>query len=146
MRNEFNTFKMMSVSIALALTVGSAGVVAAQVAAGTPAIGETIAASGNTATFDTVETAQDGYLVIHRTENGVVVDGEAIGTAPLAAGLNDDVSVTVEEPLVPGATYVAQIYNDTNDNGIFEGDMNQAEVDAPARINGEQVFVAFIAG
>ncbi|WP_099826303.1 DUF7282 domain-containing protein [Oceaniglobus indicus] len=146
MRNELKKQKLLSVALVSMLALGTSGAAFAQGATAPSVFEEGVVASGDTATFAGVQAAQKGYLVIHEVDDqNVAITGAHIGYAPLMAGPNSDIQVMLQKPLVPGQSYVAQIYTETNDNEVFEGNMGQAEVDSPARDEGDPIFMTFTA-
>ncbi|SDF11031.1 DUF7282 domain-containing protein [Limimaricola pyoseonensis] len=94
-------------------------------------------------TFPMIRTRQDGYIVVHAVENGAPVVPESIAHAPVMAGENMDVMVTLPMALEAGTELVGMLHAETNGNGTYDFGDGMTEVDTPVVVNGAPVTVAF---
>jgi hypothetical protein len=85
-----------------------------------------------------VEAATAGHVVIYTNDAGAP-STTAIGSATVAAGITTNVTVELTRPAVDGETLHARLHRDDGD-GTFEG----AAIDAPATLDGMQVFDTFV--
>lgn len=92
-------------------------------------------------TIDAAYALRDGYIVIHEDAGGSF--GAAIGVAPVAAGLNGPIDVTLDRPAVDGETLYAMLHTeDGGDANAYDG----AATDLPATdSNGDVVTPTFVA-
>lgn len=89
----------------------------------------------NTVTANAVSTAQDGWLVIH--SDGGEGPGPVLGFAPVSAGLNIDVAVTLEGDIT--GTLYPMLHVDTGEAGTYEfGTVEGA--DGPVNVGGVLTF------
>ena len=58
---------------------------------------EGLSASTNTVSIGTVTAEKDGYVVVHRTDFTGTLPGSVIGHAPVKAGQNAEVRVTLDK-------------------------------------------------
>jgi hypothetical protein len=63
--------------------------------------------------------AQDGFIVIHEQDN-TGGPGDVLGNAPLPAGYNADVTVTLSRDIVDGETLFAMLHTDAGNPGVYE--------------------------
>lgn len=85
-------------------------------------------------TIPLVESAVDGWIVIHAEANGA--PGPVIGFAPVAAGANEDVTVEID-PAGGTDTVYAMLHVDEGIEGVYEF----PGPDGPARDNAGDVVV-----
>ena len=91
-----------------------------------------------------VNATQNGWLVIYKNPN--LTSAEIVGYAPVFAGANSDVRVTIDTARLPQdqGTLWAQLQADNGVPGLFEwGLHNYAYDDGPVMQNGQPVIVAF---
>lgn len=100
---------------------------------------------GDTATFQTVRAAKDGYLVIHATQDGKPVAPASIGHAAVTEGKNQDVAVSIDETFDRDAKYIAMLHVESNGNDSYDFGKGMTDVDTPAKKSGEVVAVPFSA-
>lgn len=96
---------------------------------------------GATVVIDSVVSEGDGFIVIHRDNDGS--PGEVIGHAPVSDGENTDVEVTLDGDVEDGETLWAMLHTDDNTMGTYEfGDVEGA--DAPVTdADGDIVMQSF---
>jgi hypothetical protein len=88
-------------------------------------------AADNTVTVGSVVTAADGFIVIHANNEGA--PGAVLGFAPVVAGSNNDVAVTLEGDVTPSVWPMLHV--DTGEAGTYEfGTVEGA--DGPVIIDG----------
>ncbi|MBC8130078.1 MAG: hypothetical protein H7Y08_07115 [Rhizobiaceae bacterium] len=108
-------------------------------------IDDDIRVAGTTVTFEEIEADQSGYIVIHEVANGVPVVPGSLAHAPVLAGDNDDLAVTLDAPLTPGAGYVAMLHVETNGNSTYDFGEGSTDVDTPVLDDGEPEMEMFAA-
>jgi hypothetical protein len=83
---------------------------------------------GGTVSVEYVEISEDGWVVVHETEAGHVLN--ALGAARLDVGTHDDVLIELLRETNPGGTYAIILYTD-NGNKEFEirGDLPMIDVE-----------------
>jgi hypothetical protein len=93
--------------------------------------------------LDSVTAAQDGWVVVYKDPN--FTSGEIVGYAPVKAGTNKDVKVTIDTAKVGEApTLWARLHVDNDVAGIFEwGYRGQPYNDIPVVQNGQFVVTGF---
>lgn len=86
---------------------------------------------------------EPGFVVIHETDaaGDVVVPG-SLGSAPLSAGDNRGVRVTLDRATRAGETLVAMLHRDTDGDGAYEFGPGSTGVDTPLLLNGTEPVVA----
>lgn len=102
-----------------------------------------VTVDGADITFSSVMAEEDGYLVIHTTQDGEVVVPESIGSAAVSAGENNDVTVTTEYPLAEDENYVAMLHVESNGNETYDFGPDNTDVDTPVTVDGEVVTASF---
>ncbi len=140
---SFNIARKIAVVIAavLALT-GSAGSALAAAAPNQITVHNQDINSG-IVVIDSVTTAQDGWIVLYKDTS--FSPGAIVGYAPVKAGLNTNVKVTLDARRVGGvSTLWAQLHVDHAVVGLFEwGLRNLPYNDQPVVQNGQPVIAAF---
>jgi hypothetical protein len=81
---------------------------------------DSIKASANTVTVGSVTAGKDGYLVVHRTDFTGTLPGSVIGHAPVKAGQNTDVSITLDKPADAGAKLIVMLHEEGNGDTVFD--------------------------
>lgn len=100
---------------------------------------------GATVTLPRIVAEEDGYVVIHTVLDGQPVAPASVGNAPVPAGVNEDVEVTIDYDFVPGEDYVAMLHAETNDNDTYDFGEGSTDVDTPVTVDGEVVVSGFVA-
>lgn len=114
----------------LAIFLGSS----AALAANTISSGD-IKASGNSVTAGSVSIENAGYLVVHASPDGMKA-GKVIGHAPLKAGENSNVTVSLDKAAKPGSKLIVMLHAEGDGNAIFD------TKDKPVMANGAPVMQA----
>lgn len=128
---------ILTTAAALAITATSA------FAAGHMKIGvmaEDQDVSGGTVTAAEVVAGANGWLVIHRSEDGMK-PGPVIGYAPLKEGMNMDVAAILTEPVTSGDKLMLMIH--AEDGGMKTGGFEYtlgAKEDGPIKIDDKLVM------
>ena len=123
-----------------ALVTLIAGAASAQDMIGTD--GVTI--SGNDVTIANVTASQDGYIVLHAVKDGAVVAPASIGHTAIKAGENANVTVTSDEPLTEGTSFVAMLH--VEEDGMSMDGMMMPMIDtAGVKIDGATATFANVA-
>ncbi len=99
--------------------------------------------SGGTVTAAEVVAGENGWLVIHRSEDGMK-PGPVLGYAPLKEGMNVDVAAILTEPVASGDKLMLMIHSEKGgmQTGGFEYTLGAKE-DGPIRID-EKLVMAVI--
>jgi len=92
-----------------------------------------------TVTAASVTTDSNGWLVVHRTDEGGK-PGPVVGHAPLKAGENMDVTAILTETVETGEMLMLMIHGEAGGTktGIFEYTLGAKE-DGPLRVDGNLV-------
>lgn len=106
-------------------------------------IDDDIRVEANTVTFEEIETEQAGYIVLHDVANGAPVVPGSLGHAPVMAGENNDVVITLTTPLKPNTPYVAMLHAETNGNSTYDFGEGSTEVDTPVMDDSEAEMEMF---
>lgn len=91
-------------------------------------------------TADKVAAAENGWLVVHRTDADMK-PGPVVGYAPLRAGENIDVAAILTEDVASGAMLMLMVHGESGGmaNGVFEYTLGAKE-DGPIRIDDKLVM------
>jgi len=81
---------------------------------------DNIKASASTVTVGSVTADKDGYLVVHRTDFTGTLPGSVIGHAPVKAGQNADVAITLEKPAEAGSNLIVMLHEEGNNDTSFD--------------------------
>ena len=125
-----------SLLIAAALTLATTAVHAG----GLKVIGKNQDVSKGTVSAETIVAGVNGWMVVHRVkENGK--PGPVVGHSPLKAGINNDVTAVLTEPVEKGSKLMLMIHAEAGGNktGIFEYTLGAKE-DAPIKVDGSLVM------
>lgn len=106
---------MMGMTLGLALMLGTPAV-AAENAIST----DGLKATTNTVSIGTVTAEQDGYVVVHRTDFTGTLPGAVIGHAPVKAGQNAEVSVTLDQQPEAGTKLIVMLHAEGNNDTVFD--------------------------
>ena len=89
---------------------------------------------------DTVVAGENGWLVVHRTDD-TMAPGPVVAHAPLRAGMNTDVAAILTEDVAAGDMLMLMVHAETGgmQTGIFEYTLGAVE-DGPIRIDGDLVM------
>jgi hypothetical protein len=101
--------------------------------------------SGGTVTAASIIAPANGWLVVHKTEDGMT-PGPVIGHAPLKAGENTDVTAILTEAVAPGAKLMLMLHGE--DGGMATGGFEYslgAKEDGPVRVDGNLVMAVVAA-
>lgn len=96
--------------------------------------------SGGTVTADKIIAPANGWLVVHRTEDGMK-PGPVVGYAPLKAGENTDVTAILTEAAASGDKFMLMLHGE--DGGMSMGGFEYtlgAKEDGPVKIDGNLVM------
>lgn len=102
-------------------------------------------ASNGIVSADSVTAAQNGWLVVHRTD-AEMTPGPVVGYAPLRAGDNTDVLAILQEDVASGDMLMLMIHAEDGGmaTGVFEYTLGATE-DGPIRIDDELVMTVVTA-
>nr|WP_241429973.1 PGF-CTERM sorting domain-containing protein [Halorubrum lipolyticum] len=94
---------------------------------------ETSDSDGATVTVDRVDLSQGGFVTIHDASigGGAVFDSVRGTSAYLEAGVHEDVTIELDEPLTDTEQLVAMPHRDTNDNEAYDFVDSDGEADGP---------------
>ncbi|CAK9039448.1 ATPase [Durusdinium trenchii] len=106
---------------------------------------EEAARDGATFTFRKVAIERQGFLVFHPFENGAPVPTVYVGVEPLAAGVHEDVSITINEAPETGEMFVVMLHYDMNEDGVFDFNDGVDVPDAPVFEGDTLVALRFVA-
>jgi hypothetical protein len=97
--------------------------------------------SGGSVTASGVVAAEDGWLVVHRTD-AAMKPGPVVGHAPIKAGENKDVAAKLDEPVKSGDMLMLMLHSEAGGKqaGVFEYTLGSKE-DGPVRVNDKLVMV-----
>jgi PGF-CTERM protein len=101
--------------------------------------------NGNVTTVDRVELSEDGFMTIHDASllDGATFDSVRGVSAPLSAGVHENVRVPLDEPLANDDTLVAMPHEDTNDNDEYDFVTSEGAEDGPfTDANGDIVLAS----
>ncbi len=96
--------------------------------------------SGGTVTATEVQSEQNGWLVVHRTDDAGK-PGPVVGYSPLKKGINTDVVAILTEEVASGDMLMLMLHGEDGGNitGIFEYTLGAKE-DGPIKKDGELVM------
>ncbi|MFD1160248.1 DUF7282 domain-containing protein [Roseovarius aestuarii] len=122
----------------LTLTAGSAFAAAHAVSPGVEASDQDV--SNGIVSADMVAAAENGWLVVHRTDTDKK-PGPVVGHAPLRAGMNNDVAAILTEEIKPGEMLMLMVHSEAGgtQTGIFEYTLGAKE-DGPVKPDGNLVM------
>lgn len=100
--------------------------------------------SGGTVVTSEVMAAENGWLVIHRTDGSK--PGPVVGHAPLRKGKNTDIAAILTEPVKSGDKLMLMVHGEAGGTkaGIFEYTLGAKE-DGPVRVDGKLVMTVITA-
>ncbi|MCC7250657.1 hypothetical protein [Hyphomicrobium sp.] len=81
---------------------------------------EGIAASETSVTVGSVTADKDGYLVVHRTDFTGTIPGSIIGHAPVKAGDNAGVSITLDKKAEVGTKLIVMLHEEGDNDTDFD--------------------------
>ncbi len=76
--------------------------------------------SDNVLTFEEVNIAGNGWLVMHPFEDGKPNGDKYVAATFLDSGTNSDVEIEVYKGIETGEHFIVMLHSDSNDNGIFD--------------------------
>ncbi|GHE20342.1 DUF7282 domain-containing protein [Halomonas urumqiensis] len=101
--------------------------------------------SGGTVSAEKIVADQNGWLVVHRTDEARK-PGPVVGYAPLKAGDNMDVTAILTEEVSAGEPLMLMVHSEEGgmQTGIFEYTLGASE-DGPIRVDGDLVMTTITA-
>lgn len=103
-----------------AMTLGLALMLATPAGAENAISTEGLKATTNSVSIGTVSAEKDGYVVVHRTDFTGTLPGTVIGHAPVKAGQNAEISVTLEQQPETGAKLIVMLHAEGNNDTVFD--------------------------
>lgn len=96
--------------------------------------------SSGTVTAAKIMSPANGWLVVHRTEDGMK-PGPVVGYAPLKAGENTDVTAILTEKVASGDKFMLMLHGEDAGmkTGAFEYTLGAKE-DGPVKVDGKLVM------
>ena len=96
--------------------------------------------SGGTITASKVMAPANGWLVVHRTEDGMK-PGPVVGHAPLKEGENTDVTAILTEAAASGDKFMLMLHGEAGgtEMGVFEYTLGAKE-DGPLKVEDKLVM------
>lgn len=96
--------------------------------------------SGGTVTAEMIMAPANGWLVVHRTADGMK-PGPVVGYAPLKAGENSDVTAILTETAATGDKFMLMLHGEDGGmkTGAFEYTLGAKE-DGPVKVDGKLVM------
>lgn len=104
-----------ALALSAALTLGA---VAAQAENMISADG--LKATESTVTVGSVTAEKAGYVVVHRTDITGTIPGDVIGHAPVKAGENADVSITLDNKPKAGTNLIVMLHEEGDNDTDFD--------------------------
>tara|TARA_B100000519_G_scaffold163366_1_gene146311 strand:+ start:71 stop:577 length:507 start_codon:yes stop_codon:yes gene_type:complete len=101
--------------------------------------------SGGTVTASDIMTAQDGWLVVHRTDADMK-PGPVVGHAWIKKGDNKDVTAELDEDVASGDMLMLMVHGE--EGGMKEGEFEYtlgAKEDGPIKVDGKLVMTVITA-
>jgi hypothetical protein len=77
-------------------------------------------ASESAVTVGAVTAEKDGYLVVHATDFTGTIPGTVIGHAPVKAGENTGVAITLERKAKAGSKLIVMLHEEGNNDTTFD--------------------------
>lgn len=101
--------------------------------------------SGGTVTAESVTAGENGWLVVHRTDEEMA-PGPVVGYAPIKMGENMDVAAILQEDVASGDMLMLMVHSEAGgeSQGIFEYTLGATE-DGPIRMDDELVMTTITA-
>lgn len=92
---------------------------------------------------ETVTAAENGWLVVHRTDDGMA-PGPVVGHAPIRMGETADVATILTEEVAAGDMLMLMVHSEAGgtQTGVFEYTLGATE-DGPVRV-GDELAMAVI--
>jgi len=96
--------------------------------------------SGGVVTASKIMAGENGWLVVHRTDNNMK-PGPVVGYAPLKKGENIDVTAILQEPVKSGEMLMLMVHSEAGGmkTGVFEYTLGAKE-DGPIKPDGKLVM------
>lgn len=104
-----------ALALSAALTLGAAAAQAENMIST-----EGLKASESTVTVGSVTAEKAGYVVVHRTDVTGTIPGEVIGHAPVKAGENADVSITLDNKPKAGTNLIVMLHEEGDNDTDFD--------------------------
>jgi hypothetical protein len=124
-------------------TIASATIVTGALAAAHASLGvkaEDQDVSGGTVTASEITAGENGWLVVHRTDD-TMKPGPVVGHAPIKEGMNMDVTAILTEEVASGDKLMLMIHSEQGGmkTGIFEYTLGAKE-DGPIKVDDKLVM------
>ena len=97
---------------------------------------------GSSVTVQSVSAAQDGWVVIHRVQDGKPVVPASIGHSYVEQGNNQDVTVDLLEA-PEGSELIAMLHVDDGELGVYQFGPGATDYDKPVMKDGKPVVAKF---
>lgn len=94
---------------------------------------DSIKAGKSSVTVGSVKADKAGYIVVHRTDVTGKLPGPVVGHAPIKAGENANVMITLEKPAEPGSKLIVMLHEEGNNDTKFDA------ADKPVKSGGHVV-------
>jgi PGF-CTERM protein len=103
---------------------------------------DTQTSDGTTLVVDRVDLSEGGFVTIHDAslKDGAVFESIRGTSEYLEAGVHEDVTVELDEPLAETNQVLAMAHQDTNDNQAYDFPDSEGEADGPYTANGNIVM------
>ncbi len=100
--------------------------------------------AGDSLTVASVSMSQGGFVTIHDATllDGATFDSVRGSSDYLEAGTNEDVEVSLDDPVEESGTFVAMPHRDTNDNQQYDFVSSEGGADAPYVTAGGDIVLA----
>ncbi|WP_416897632.1 MAG: hypothetical protein ACMVY4_19555 [Minwuia sp.] len=101
--------------------------------------------AGGTVSASSIVAPKNGWMVVHRTDASGK-PGPVVGHAPLKAGMNENVTAILTEPVKPGDMLMLMLHGENGGmkTGIFEYSLGAKE-DGPVKVDGKLVMTVVTA-
>ncbi|MEF2553501.1 hypothetical protein VQ042_19440 [Aurantimonas sp. A2-1-M11] len=101
--------------------------------------------SGGIVSAEAVTAAQNGWLVVHRTDQEMA-PGPVVGYAPIRQGTTNDVAAILQEDVASGDMLMLMVHAEDGgtQTGVFEYTLGATE-DGPIRVDGDLVMTVITA-
>lgn len=106
---------------------------------------EGVTRAGATFVFKTVAIDRPGWLVIHPFENGAPAQTVYVGATLLAAGVHQDIAITIDAAPAAGDMFVVMLHYDVNEDGVFDFNDGITVPDAPVFEGARLIALRFAA-
>jgi hypothetical protein len=124
-------------------TIASATIATGAFAAAHASLGVTASdqdVSGGTVTASEITAGENGWLVVHRTDD-TMKPGPVVGYAPIKEGMNMDVTAILTEEVASGDKLMLMVHSEAGGikTGVFEYTLGAKE-DGPIKVDDKLVM------